>query len=154
MRPRGFTLVEILIVIALLGVMVAIAMPRFHSTATTGQAAKCKANLQTIEMALETYYSENGVYPASGDLSGLVNAGYLKLGPTCTDQNGTQLGTYSWNADPTISTTFTFSTGVPTTLSYGGGRAFCNYHGTLNAEDWHPKGPPPSGGGGGGGSSG
>lgn len=155
MRPRGFTLVEVLIVIALIGVMVAIAMPRFDRTATTGQATKCKANLQTIEMALETYYSENGVYPPAGDLAALVNAGYLKLEPTCTEQDGDILGHYTWNASPGTTATFTFQhpddpglTGASTNLSYGAGRAFCDWHGTLNDDDWHADGPPAPGGGG------
>lgn len=152
MRRNGFTLVELLIVIGLIAILFVIAVPRFSNPQRTGQVTACRANLQSLEMALEGYYSENGGYPSSGDQTTLVSNGYLRVAAQCQDQAGNQLGSYLWKTDPASATAFTYSDGTSTTGTYRGGRAFCTLHGIVDPQfpgDWRPGAVPPSGGGGG-----
>lgn len=154
MKRTGFTLIELLLVIALVSVLFAIAVPKFGNTQRIGEDAACRANLQSIEMALEGYYSENGGYPAAGSLTALVSGGYLRTTPKCQDQGGNVLGSYTWKTDTVNATAFTFADTSSTSGTYRGGRAFCTFHGIVEAEfsnDWRPGGQAPGTGGGGGG---
>ncbi|HBS60042.1 MAG TPA: hypothetical protein DEA44_12320 [Firmicutes bacterium] len=67
---QGFTLVELLAVIAIIGVLAAIAVPRFMDATTDAQVAQIQADLSTIDSAIVMYYAANGAYPtAMTDLS-------------------------------------------------------------------------------------
>jgi prepilin-type N-terminal cleavage/methylation domain-containing protein len=142
-KRNGFTLIELLVVIALIGVIAAIALPNFGSVKDEGIPSKCKANLQAIEMALETYYSENNAYPTPGDLDTLKEEGYLKLRPECKSGD-VELGQYTWKVEATAGTIFEYyreGTKVgETSLTYGPGRAICTFHGTLEPADFYPNG--------------
>ncbi len=60
---RGFTLIELLIVIAVISILIGIALPRFKGMQDEGNIAKAKAELRTIQTAVESYYIHNGSYP-------------------------------------------------------------------------------------------
>lgn len=69
----GFTLVEILIVVALIGIILAIAAPNFRKAQTNSRTAKAKGELRALQTAVENYYiHHDSVYPAS--LSDLTTA--------------------------------------------------------------------------------
>lgn len=61
----GFTLVELLVVMAILGVLVTLVAGGFRSSQARGRDAERKSDLKNIANALELYYSDYGVYPAS-----------------------------------------------------------------------------------------
>jgi len=64
---KGFTLVEILIVVVILGILAAIVIPQFTNASETAKASNLRSQLQTIRGQLELYQIEhNGVYPALG----------------------------------------------------------------------------------------
>ena len=70
-RRNGFTLVEIILVIVIIGIMAAIILPKFAGKTDSAKIAKTKANLASIRSALRLYQSDNsGTYPAA--LSDLV----------------------------------------------------------------------------------
>jgi prepilin-type N-terminal cleavage/methylation domain-containing protein len=76
---RGFTLVELLIVIVVLGILSGIAVfgvARFRSDA---QAAACRADTVTVSAAADAYTASTGNYPA--DLAALVGGRYLRSAP-------------------------------------------------------------------------
>jgi prepilin-type N-terminal cleavage/methylation domain-containing protein len=69
----GFTLIELLIVIVILGVLSGIVVFAVSGIQDRGNAAACKTDKKTVQVAVEAYYAKNGAYPAAGD------AGWLQL---------------------------------------------------------------------------
>lgn len=87
-HDQGFTLVELLIVIVVLGILsgiVVFGVARFRSDA---QAAACKADVATVSVAADAYDASTGNYPAA--ITDLVTGQYLKAAPAS--------GTYAFNA--------------------------------------------------------
>ena len=67
---RGFTLVEVLIVIVLLGVLVGIVVFAVGNLTTNAKTTGCSAEKATLSDALETYKSNVGVYPTAAAAGG------------------------------------------------------------------------------------
>ncbi|MFC3608768.1 type IV pilin protein [Stutzerimonas tarimensis] len=66
MRQNGFTLIEMMIAVAILGVLVAIAYPSYTEHVSKGKRAEAKAALMEAAQNLERYFSVNGSYVDSG----------------------------------------------------------------------------------------
>lgn len=79
-RQRGFTLLELIIVIAIIGILATIAMPKMKDMPRRASEATLKQNLRTMRDCIDQYYGDKGRYPAS--LETLVEAGYLRKVPT------------------------------------------------------------------------
>jgi len=56
---KGFTILELLIVIAVIAILVGIALPRFRGMQDEGNIAKAKGELRTLQTAVESYYIHN-----------------------------------------------------------------------------------------------
>ncbi len=70
---RGFTLIELLVVITIIGILAAIALPNYIKAKDKAKEAEVKANLHTIQIALERYMTDNNEYPdylIGGDIDG------------------------------------------------------------------------------------
>jgi type II secretion system protein G len=78
---RGFTLIEMMIVVAIIAILVGILVPNFIRARAQAQTAACEANLKEIATSLEEYETDHEAYP---DVTTLTNV-------TNTDAN---LGTY------------------------------------------------------------
>ena len=67
MGKKGFTIIELLIVIAVISILVGIALPRFKGMQDEGKIAQAKGELRTLQTAVESYYiHNNNAYPATG----------------------------------------------------------------------------------------
>jgi type II secretion system protein G len=61
-RRRGFTLIELLIVVVIIGVLAAIAVPKFQNTKGKANAASLRADLRNLVTAEEAYFYDNSAY--------------------------------------------------------------------------------------------
>ncbi len=61
---RGFTLLEMLVVLGIVSVLAAVAVPRFSGTAAVANTARVQSDLQVLNSAILLYQVENGQYPA------------------------------------------------------------------------------------------
>ncbi|HPO10442.1 MAG TPA: prepilin-type N-terminal cleavage/methylation domain-containing protein, partial [bacterium] len=62
MRLRAFTLIELLIVVAIIGILAAIAVPNFMNARIKAAVARCQADMKAATNALEMYRMDNGKY--------------------------------------------------------------------------------------------
>ena len=98
-KSKGFTLVEIMIVVLIIGILLAIAVPNFLKARETSRSKTCVANLRQIEAAKEQWAMEmkKGATdtPVWADLVG-INA-YLKAQPSCPSGGTYTIGDVSTN---------------------------------------------------------
>lgn len=62
-RPQGFSLIELVMVILVLGALIGLAAPYYGDTISRGKRTTMKANLRTLKKALMDYHTDNGTYP-------------------------------------------------------------------------------------------
>ena len=60
---RGFSLIELLVAVAVLGLLAALAAPPLLASIERGRVARVVLDLQTVEVALEAYRTDHGSYP-------------------------------------------------------------------------------------------
>jgi general secretion pathway protein G len=103
-KARGFTLIEMLVVISVILVLLALALPRYDLAVTRSKEAKLRHNLEVLNSVIQQYSLDKKQAPQQ--LDDLVTAGYLKFIPD--DITGTKDWTTeqedpekAWNPDQT-----------------------------------------------------
>lgn len=80
-RRRGFTLVELVFVMVIVGVLALFVIPKFASRVGQSKIATTKANIDSIRTAIELYAADNGgSFPATLGL--IVSGGYVRTMPS------------------------------------------------------------------------
>jgi len=95
-RKAGFTLVEIMIVVAIIGMLAAIAIPNFIKARATSQQNACINNLRQIDGAINEWALETG--QSSGTPSATSVSAYIKLNANNSVPGCPAGGTYTYAA--------------------------------------------------------
>ncbi|HEY5531335.1 MAG TPA: prepilin-type N-terminal cleavage/methylation domain-containing protein [Candidatus Anoxymicrobiaceae bacterium] len=88
---KGFTLIELMIVILIIAILVAIAVPVYLSATAAAKRRTCQANQRTIDGAITAYNGFYEVYPATGaSVNTILGAAWLKRMPSCPDKTNSE----------------------------------------------------------------
>lgn len=107
-RNRGFTLIELMVVIGILGVLAAIAIPAYNGYISTSRGGAAKANLEPLRLAEEDYWLDNGTYVAGNWIPGgsqTLESGALGWRPDGDDNKFDYVVTVSGVNSATITVT-------------------------------------------------
>lgn len=112
-KKKGFTLLELLIVVVIIGILLLLVLPNLISGPARARDARRKADLREISNGLEQYYNDNSSYPAALNSLTAGAAPYVKSVP-----NDPKTGTgYTYNPAPSGGPTYTSYT-LQTVLEY------------------------------------
>ncbi len=75
--PRAFTLIELLIYVAIIAILALVALPNFLEAQTRSKISRVRADHRTMATALEAYFVDINTYPANG--TGAPNLGLIML---------------------------------------------------------------------------
>ena len=87
-QVKGFTLVELLIVVIILAILAAIIVPQFSASTNDAKAAALQSNLANMRSAIEFYYQEHGEYPGANVATGAtcVNGAAVTAGAANSEE--------------------------------------------------------------------
>lgn len=95
-QQTGFTLIELMIVVAVIGILAAIAIPNYSAYIKRGKAAEATSNLATLRVKMEQYFQDNRTY----------------IGGACSPTSGAQYFTYTCSVAPTATAYTLKATGI------------------------------------------
>jgi general secretion pathway protein G len=89
---RGFSLIELMVVMAIIAALVAIALPRYQGSVENAKLTALKTSLRVMRDSIDRFYEDKGKFPES--LQEMVDAKYLKSVPVdpLTDSAQTWIG--------------------------------------------------------------
>ncbi len=95
LNQKGFTIIELLVVIVIIGILVALTLPNLFSAQARGRDTDRKNELKNLQTRLETYFGDNDFYP-SGDIAAAATA----VGITdSADYTGPRSDVYTYSPD-------------------------------------------------------
>lgn len=97
-HSRGFTLIEIMVVICIIGILLLIVLPNMVHSKYQAQWTACGEYQQTLAAALESYNASEGTYPSTLQVLTTTSAPYINAIPSCPSNNAV----YSY--EPGVST--------------------------------------------------
>ena len=89
-KQRGFTMIELMIVIAIIAILAAIAIPSYQDYVTRGQLPEAQSGLAAYRVAMEQYYQDNRSYAGAAGCGATPAPVYTYFTHTCATTNGGQ----------------------------------------------------------------
>ena len=85
-QKKAFTLIELLIVVAIIAILAAIALPNFLEAQTRSRVSRCKSDMVTCAKMIEAYRVDNNIYPYLGSDAGVME--YLRWTDASNREHG------------------------------------------------------------------
>jgi type II secretion system protein G len=92
LNQKGFTIIELLVVIVIIGILVALTLPNLFAAQARGRDSDRKNELKNLQQKLETHFGDNDQYPTA--LAGLTPA------PTADETAGPRNDAYTYTPAP------------------------------------------------------
>lgn len=93
---KGFTLIELLIVVVIIGILAAVAIPKFSNTKQKAYVASMKSDLKNLVSTQESFYADKNAYGATTAIQAAPYTFVVSQGTTITDIQGDATG---WSAE-------------------------------------------------------
>ena len=124
-NQKGFTLIELLIVVVIIGILAAIAIPKFSSVKQKGYRAQAIAELQSLKTAEETFFTDSNRY---GQISELLAYSHTSSvgSPTLTPSTSYWLATVTHPQIPGMTCGISVATPNPINAGAGEGEPRCD----------------------------
>lgn len=121
---KGFTLVELLIVVVIIGILVAVAIPKFSETKGKAYASSLKSDLKNLATQQELYYYQNRQYAGTLALANMTSSIGVVLSITEASATGWSATTTHPSADPLVCAVF-YGTATPVAPATSQGAIKC-----------------------------
>src|ERR1043165_9779361 len=122
---KGFTLIELLIVVVIIGILAAIAIPKFSSVKQKGYKTQAIAELQSHKTAEETFFTDSNRYGAIAELSSYSHTSSVGS-PTLTPSTSYWLATGTHPQIPGMTCGIAVATANPVAAGAGEGEPRCD----------------------------
>ena len=131
MNRKGFTLIELLIVVVIIGILAAIAIPKFANTKSKAYVTAMKSDLRNLVSAQESYFSDSSAYTTDVSINGLnFKSSTGVSSPNITIGSGWWLATNSHSQLQTGVCGIAVNTTNPTISTAGEGEPACDMKAT------------------------
>jgi general secretion pathway protein G len=116
-KSRGFTLIELMVVMTVIALLISIAVPRYFNSVEKAKEATLKQSLSVMRVAIDKFYGDNDRYPSS--IKELVTKKYIRAVPVDPMTESTETWVTQAQSMDTNNAVFDIKSGAPGTAKDG-----------------------------------